>query len=57
MLYLDIEAQGRDSTFTICHALLKKAILEGKTATVPFFLNTAVCITWDWWVIKIGGQK
>ena len=28
-------AQGHDSTFTICHALVKKAILEGKRATVP----------------------
>ena len=28
MLYLDFEAQGRDSTFTFFHALLKKAILH-----------------------------
>ena len=45
MLYLDFEAQGHDSTFTFCHTLLKKAILEGKTATVRFFLNTAVSMT------------
>ena len=25
---LELEAQGRDSTFTICHPLLKKAILD-----------------------------
>ena len=25
---VELEAQGRDSTFTICHPLLKKAILE-----------------------------
>ena len=42
MLYLDFEAQGRDSTFAFCQALLKKAILEGKRATVRFDLNTAV---------------
>ena len=27
-LYLDLQAQGRDSTFTICHALVKRAILH-----------------------------
>ena len=25
---VDLEAQGRDSTFTFCHALWKKAILH-----------------------------
>ena len=29
---LDFEAQGRDSTFTFLHALLKKAILLHKRA-------------------------
>ena len=43
MLYLDFEAQGRGSTFTFCHAHLKKAILHLKMATVRFDLNTAVC--------------
>ena len=42
MFYLDFEAQWRDSPVTICHALLKKAILEGKMATVRFDLLLAV---------------
>ena len=42
MLYLDFEAQGRGSTFTFCHARLKKVILHLKMATVWFDLNTAV---------------
>ena len=42
MLYLDIEAQGRGSTFTLCHALLKKAILEGKTCNGRFILQETV---------------
>ena len=41
-LYLDLQAQGRDSTFTFRHALVKKAILEGKRATVPSDLLLAV---------------
>ena len=36
MLSLDFEAQGRDSNFTICHALLKNAILENKTPKSQF---------------------
>ncbi len=36
MLYLEFEAQGRGSTFTLCHAHLKKAILEGKTPKSRF---------------------
>ena len=44
MLYLDFEAQGRGSTFTFCHAHLKKAILLFKMARVPFDLNTAVLV-------------
>ena len=42
MLYLDFEAQGRDSTFTFCHVLLKKAILLHKMATVQFDMLLAV---------------
>ena len=45
MLYLDFEAQGRGSTFTFCHAHLKKAILLHKMARVPFDLLIAVCTT------------
>ena len=44
MIYLDFEAQGRDSTFTIHHANLKKAILLHKMARVPSDLNTAVFV-------------
>ncbi len=36
------EAQGHDGNFTICHTLLKKAILHLKMATVRIILNTAV---------------
>ena len=39
---LNPRAQGHDSNFTFCHALLKKAILHLKMATVRFHLNTAV---------------
>ncbi len=42
MLYLDSKVQGRDSTFTIHHAHLKKAILLHKMTRVPSDLNTAV---------------
>ena len=42
MLKLDFEAQGRGSTFTLCHGHLKKGILSHKRATVRFHLNTAV---------------
>ena len=42
MLYLDLEAQGRGSTFTFCHAHLKKVILLHKMAKVPFDLLIAV---------------
>ena len=34
MLYLNFEAQERDSTFTFHRVLLKKAILEGKRAAI-----------------------
>ena len=44
VLYLDFEAQGRGSTFTFCHAHLKKAILLHKMARVPFDLLIAVHI-------------
>ena len=42
MLYLDFEAQGRGSTFTLCHSYLKKAILLHKMARLRFDLNAAV---------------
>ena len=42
MLYLDFEAEGRGSTFTVCHGHLEKAILLHKMARVRFDLNTAV---------------
>ena len=42
MLKLDFEAQGRGSTFTLCHGHLKKGILSHKRATVQFHLNTVV---------------
>ncbi len=42
MLYLNFGAQGRGSTFTFCHAHLKKAILLHKMARVPFDLLIAV---------------
>ena len=35
VLFLDVEAQGRDSTFTFCHAQLTKAILLHKRAIGP----------------------
>ena len=44
MLKLDFEAQGRGSTFTLCHGHLKKGILSHKRATVRFHLNTAVLL-------------
>ena len=37
LLNLDFEAQGRGSTFTLCHAHLKKAISLGKLQKVQFF--------------------
>ena len=39
---VDLEAQGRDSTFTFCHTLLKKAILHYKIEFVPFVSSTTV---------------
>ena len=38
VLYLDVEAQGRDSTFTFSHTQLKKAILLHKRAIGPLLL-------------------
>ena len=37
MFYLDFEAQGRGSTFTLCHDHLKKAISLGKLQKVQNF--------------------
>ena len=34
----ELEAQGTDTTFTICHTLLKKAILLFKMATLKWLL-------------------
>ena len=39
---VELEAQGCDSTFTICHTLLKKAILHYKRALASFVLSTTV---------------
>ena len=39
---VDIEAQGLDSTFTICHALVKKAILHLKRGFVQTHLLTTI---------------
>ena len=39
---VELEAQGRDSTFIICYALLKKAILHYKRALASFVLSTTV---------------
>ena len=39
---VDLEAQGRDSTFTFCHAHLKKAILHHKRASGRFILSSTV---------------
>ena len=41
-LYLDLQAQGRDSTFTICHALVKRAILHYIKACGRFVFSTTV---------------
>ena len=45
--YMELTAQGRDSTFTFRHALLKKAILHLKRANMPFFLSICVCMYWS----------
>ncbi len=39
---MESEAQGRGSAFTLCHALLKKAILHHTEAAMPFFVSTSV---------------
>ena len=39
---VDLEAQGRDSTFTFCHAQLKKAILHHTRASGRFVLSKTV---------------
>ena len=44
MLNLDFEAQGRGSTFILCHGRLKIAILLHKRVTVRFDLKAAVPI-------------
>ena len=42
MLKLDFEAQGRGSTFTLCHSHLKKRHFIGKSAIVRRLLSLAV---------------
>ena len=44
MIYgkMEQEAQGRESTFTFHHSLLKNAISEGKSAAVQFGLHLIV---------------
>ena len=42
---LNPRVQGRDSTFTFCHTLLKKAILEGKRAMRPIMILSSCTYT------------
>ena len=42
-LHLDFKSQGRDTTFTFGHALLKKAILKGKVAKGVHIFSVTVC--------------
>ena len=39
---VELETQGRDSTFTICHTQLKKAILHPKTGNGRIFFRLSV---------------
>ena len=39
---VDLEAQGRESTFTFCYAQLKKAILHHTRASGRFILSSTV---------------
>ena len=41
---LEPEVQGRGSTSTMCHALLKKVILHYTSVAVLFDLNIAECV-------------
>ena len=41
---VDLEAQGRDSTFTFCHAHLKKAILHHRRCKKRFVFSTTVAL-------------
>ena len=59
MLNLDFEAQGHGSTFTLCHAHLKKAISLGKLQKGQFFCKGLYlsCLTreiWCWPVIEVN---
>ena len=47
MLYLDFEAQGRDTTFIMDHALLKKAILLHKRAAIRWLMSISQYAEWD----------
>ena len=51
---VELEAQGSDSTFTICLALLKKAILHHTVAAVPSQLATTV---WPQSLHKLGNKQ
>ena len=42
---VDLEAQGRDTTFTLCHAQVQGAILLLKIANRPVF-KFGDCIQW-----------
>ena len=39
---VDLEAQGRESTFTFCYAQLKKAVLHHTRASGRFVLSSTV---------------
>ena len=43
---MELEFQGRDSTFNFCYALLKTAILHHKMAHGPFVLHRTVNPFW-----------
>ena len=40
------QAQGRDTTFIMGHALLKNVILHLKRANMPFFLSICVYVVY-----------
>ena len=52
---MELEAQGRDSTFTICHALLKKAISHHIKAGGRFVFSTTVSpvTQGELWIISL----
>ena len=44
---VELEAQGRGITFTLCHALLNKDTLHHKIEFVPFVFSTTVNYTYS----------